>query len=310
MSNTERSRQLLTAAQLRATLNENFSAEDLQLLCYDLRLDYDDLPGSSKATKIVSLLEVLGRTDRVVELIDRCAMLRPQVVWTELRAAALSNPAAFRPDALDSVVGKPTSFLNLPPDRALRLGFGLGILLVVVLLCGFSGGLVAGRFVNVTVNPVPADVAVGSAAVQELAALQRISRGDTVVLTYDNVKATSLANELLFTPDAPISDPHVQFLANDEITLNTRVAALGNRRVVVGMEANVINGRLVLQSKGAVLDVLGLQGTTFGWIPIPTSWTGQAMAWLQQRLDASATRFWFNEISVRPNWVQVILTKR
>lgn len=298
------------AAQLRANLAENFSSEDLQLLCYDLQIDYDDLPGDSKATKIVSLLETLGRTNRIVQLIDRCAQLRQGISWAELRAAALSNPAAFIPDILDVTTVKNTSTLNLPPDRALRLGFGLGILVVVVLLCGFSGGLLAGRFVNVTLDPVPSNAAVGRAAKEELDVLDGLPSGSRVQIVYDNETATSLGQELLVKPNSPIDEVHVQFLEGEEISLNTTVRALGNRRVVVGMVARAWNGRLLLEPKAAAIDVLGLRRTTFGWIAIPTAFVAPVSNWFQQQLDAVALKFWFNEIQVRPNWMMIDLTRR
>ena len=310
MSNPTDPIALSPAAQLRANLAEDFSSEDLQLLCYDLQVDYDDLAGDSKATKIVCLLENLGRSGRIVQLIDRCAQLRPGRSWAELHSAATSNPALFKPEELVYATVKSNSILNLPADRALRLGFGLGIVVVIVLLCGFSGGLLAGKFVNITLDPVPSNPAVGQAAREELGVLDSFPSGTRAQVVYDNEKATSLGQELLTKPDSPIGEVHVQFLDGEEISLNMTVKALGNRRVVMGMKAHAVNGRLVLEPKAVAIDVLGLKRTTFGWIAIPTGFIAPVTNWLQQRLDEAARKYWFNDIQVRSNWMMVDLTRR
>jgi hypothetical protein len=298
------------AAQLRASLAENFSSEDLQLLCYDLQIDYDDLAGDSKAAKIVSLLELLGRTNRITQLIDRCAQLRPAIAWTQLRAMAAANPDAFRPESLDIAPPRGASILNLPADKALRLGIGLGVLLVIVLLCGFSGGLLAGRFVNVSFNPVLSDVAVGQAARAELDEVDALPSGTRVQVVYDNIKATSLGQELVNRVNAPISEVHVQFMERDEISLNTSVKALGNRRVVIGMAVRAWNGRLLLEPRAVAVDILGLKQTSFGWIAIPTAFMAPVTNWLQLQMDELAVKYWFNDVQVRPNWLMVDLTRR
>src|SRR5689334_10980588 len=107
------------AAQLRENLVTYFEVSDLESLCFDLGVDYDGLPGDGQAARVVALIEYFARSGRIVELIDRCAQLRPNVSWAGLRAVAVTTPAAFLP-VIPAVVatGQGSSqVLNLPADR-------------------------------------------------------------------------------------------------------------------------------------------------------------------------------------------------
>ena len=302
---------LTLPAQLRENVLAYFEVEDLESLCFDLGVDYSALPGDGKAAKVVAMLEYFGRTGRVSQMIDRCAQLRPNVDWSTLRAAAISTPALFRPVAPEepsTSTGK--SFLNLPPDRALRIGMIAGALLVLVLLCGFSGGVLASNFVSVTLKPVPVSPTAGSAAVGEISALPMMESGETVQLAYDDVKATSLADNLLVRPDSPVSEVHMQFLESGDIGLNVRLKALGNRRVVLGLDVRAENGRLIVTPKAVSLNVLEVPGSTFGWVAMPTSLVNPFISWLQSQLDQAAQTYWFQSIHIARNHMTVVLHKR
>jgi Effector-associated domain 7 len=305
------SRGLTPPAQLRENVLAYFEVDDLESLCFDLGVDYSGLPGDGKAAKVVAMLEYFGRTGRVVDLIDRCAQLRPNVTWDALRAAALATPDLFRPispDELATTTGK--SLLNLPPDRALRIGIIVGAILVLVLLCGFSGGILASNFVSVTLKPVSVSPSAGAAAAGEIAALPMLGSGESVQLAYDDVKATSLADTLLVQPDSPVSEVHVQFLQSGDIGMNVRLKTLGNRRVVLGMDVRTENGRLVLAPKSVALNVLEIPGSTFGWIAMPTDLVNPFITWLQSRLDQAAHTYWFQAIHVTKGSMTLDLRKR
>ena len=302
---------LTPPAQLRENVLAYFEVEDLESLCFDLGVDYSALPGDGKAAKVVAMLEYFGRTGRVSQMIDRCAQLRPNVDWSALRAAAISTPALFRPVAPEepsTSTGK--SFLNLPPDRALRIGMIAGALLVLVLLCGFSGGVLASNFVSVTLKPVPVSPTAGSAAVGEISALPMMESGETVQLAYDDVKATSLADNLLVWLDSPVSEVHMQFLESGDIGLNVRLKALGNRRVVLGLDVRAENGRLIVTPKAVSLNVLEVPGSTFGWVAMPTSLVNPFISWLQSQLDQAAQIYWFQSIHITRDHMTLVLHKR
>jgi hypothetical protein len=68
-------------SKLLQDLDKHFSEEDLRTLCFELGEDYENLPAQGKAGKARELILQLGRVGRVLELIDRCRKLRPNISW-------------------------------------------------------------------------------------------------------------------------------------------------------------------------------------------------------------------------------------
>jgi adenylate cyclase len=68
-------------AILRQKLADYFSEEELRTLCFDMGLDYADLPAQGKVNKARDLVAHLERINRVPELIAKCRQLRPNVPW-------------------------------------------------------------------------------------------------------------------------------------------------------------------------------------------------------------------------------------
>jgi hypothetical protein len=66
---------------LRMSLSTRFSEEELRTLCYDLNVDYDDLPAQGKANKARELVAHFERRDNVSELVTVGRRLRPDVPW-------------------------------------------------------------------------------------------------------------------------------------------------------------------------------------------------------------------------------------
>lgn len=65
------------SAQLRQVLIEKFNDQELRNLCFDLAVDYDDLPGSAKGDKARELILFCVRHDRLQELVELSRRLRP-----------------------------------------------------------------------------------------------------------------------------------------------------------------------------------------------------------------------------------------
>lgn len=80
--------------RLRRILETYFDEGELESLCFDLRYDYEQLPGESKSERVVELIKSFSRMGRIEELIDYCSQLRPNVPWSELRADAALHPFA------------------------------------------------------------------------------------------------------------------------------------------------------------------------------------------------------------------------
>ena len=56
--------------RLRRVLDAHLSESEVRALCFDLGVDYDDLPGRGKTTKIVELLGHFERRLRIFELVQ------------------------------------------------------------------------------------------------------------------------------------------------------------------------------------------------------------------------------------------------
>lgn len=70
-------------SQLRQILAERFDLGELRTLCFDLGIDYDDLPGEGKANKARELVAYLNRHDRIPELLRAGEQLRPDISWSD-----------------------------------------------------------------------------------------------------------------------------------------------------------------------------------------------------------------------------------
>lgn len=66
---------------LRQVLSDRFSPGDLQTLCFDLSVPYENVPGDEHRLKVLNLLQMLERTNRIDELIDFGQKIRPDVPW-------------------------------------------------------------------------------------------------------------------------------------------------------------------------------------------------------------------------------------
>jgi hypothetical protein len=68
-------------AELRQLLARRFSLGELRDLCFDLGVDYDDLPAEGKAEKARELVAYLERRERISELVEMLRERRPDVDW-------------------------------------------------------------------------------------------------------------------------------------------------------------------------------------------------------------------------------------
>lgn len=69
---------------LHRKIGEYFSIEELQSLCMDLGIEYEDLEGTSRRLKATALVGYCNRHDCRTQLIARCAELRPHVDWRDV----------------------------------------------------------------------------------------------------------------------------------------------------------------------------------------------------------------------------------
>jgi hypothetical protein len=70
-----------TLALMRDKLVQHFDKRELNILCFDLGLAYDDLPGETRTELAQALVEYCHRHNRLPDLIVRCQSERPQIEW-------------------------------------------------------------------------------------------------------------------------------------------------------------------------------------------------------------------------------------
>jgi len=66
---------------LRETLATRFDEGELRTLCFDLGIDYDDLPATGKSHKATALVAFVHRHGRIAELVRVGKASRPELAW-------------------------------------------------------------------------------------------------------------------------------------------------------------------------------------------------------------------------------------
>jgi hypothetical protein len=77
---------------LQQQLVQHFSLEDVKGLCFDLSIDYENIPGETKEAKARELVKFAYRQGLIPKLVQRCSELRPNEVW--------DKPKIYAPDEL------------------------------------------------------------------------------------------------------------------------------------------------------------------------------------------------------------------
>ncbi|MCB9445851.1 MAG: hypothetical protein H6669_16615, partial [Ardenticatenaceae bacterium] len=77
--------------QLRDLIDQHFTLEEIQGLCFDLSVEFEHLAGSTRPLKIQNLIAHLGQRQRLPDLLHWLKQQRPQVDW------AVAEQADWRP---------------------------------------------------------------------------------------------------------------------------------------------------------------------------------------------------------------------
>lgn len=83
-------------ARLRDMLVEYFSLDELETLCFDVGVDFDELGEGAKSRRVVRLIRLLADNGRLPSLITRCNQLRPGLDWQSLLEKAEADPTLFQ----------------------------------------------------------------------------------------------------------------------------------------------------------------------------------------------------------------------
>ncbi len=82
-------------AKLKEIIALQFNRDELRDLCFDLDVDFEELPEGAKSTQVIALIRLAGNNGRLVNLIDSVAELRPAEDLAEIRAKAVAEPDLF-----------------------------------------------------------------------------------------------------------------------------------------------------------------------------------------------------------------------
>lgn len=68
-------------ADLRNKITTYFNDDEIESLCFDLGIEYENLAGETREAKARELVIYCERTSKVSQLVNRCRELRPSVDW-------------------------------------------------------------------------------------------------------------------------------------------------------------------------------------------------------------------------------------
>ena len=94
MAQVNRSAQL---TKMRQLLIAHFSADELRTLCFDLRVDYDALPGEGKEGKARELVAYMDRRGQLGDLVGIGRQERPDAYWPTIKDALEQPPSLQAP---------------------------------------------------------------------------------------------------------------------------------------------------------------------------------------------------------------------
>ena len=66
-------------ATIHLTFTHHFNEEELKQLCFDLMINYQDLEGTARQGKIISLIDVMDRNDRLNDLCNAIREYHPNL---------------------------------------------------------------------------------------------------------------------------------------------------------------------------------------------------------------------------------------
>ncbi len=121
----------MSLAKLRQTLADLFSENDLRNLCFDLSVDYENLPAVGKSDKVRELIDHFKRRQRLNVLLVAVLEQRPNIDWQLLAVEEVASvqPSPFSPGDQNNTMlaGKSFTmlvrFMRKPEVRAAVIAF-------------------------------------------------------------------------------------------------------------------------------------------------------------------------------------------
>jgi two-component system response regulator AtoC len=102
--------------ELRRILSTRLDEGDLRTVCFDLGLDFDDLPGEGRVNKARELIVYLEHRRRIPELLEMGYKLRPDVAWDNILEATEEASPPGRLQGKEYQLSEPAKELLLRYD--------------------------------------------------------------------------------------------------------------------------------------------------------------------------------------------------
>jgi hypothetical protein len=109
--------------KLRQILATRFDEHELRTPCFDLAVDYDDLPGQGRASKARELVSHFQHHDRIPELVEVGKQQRPDISWGNVQEAARGAQLLRKKKQLEidvQEIDREISEKAGPPERVCR----------------------------------------------------------------------------------------------------------------------------------------------------------------------------------------------
>ncbi|MCP4426235.1 MAG: hypothetical protein GY803_17225 [Chloroflexi bacterium] len=87
----------ISSIKLQQKLVEHFDLGELNTLCFKLGLDFNGLPGHSKAEKCTELVKRMKRHEQTLELVSACLKERPTISLLDLSESNLPEKISMTP---------------------------------------------------------------------------------------------------------------------------------------------------------------------------------------------------------------------
>ena len=81
---------------LRQTITQNFSLDELRVVCFDLSIDFENLRGETKASKVAALLADAQRFGRLEALLAALHAAKPHLKLAQQAAATALDTQVIR----------------------------------------------------------------------------------------------------------------------------------------------------------------------------------------------------------------------
>ena len=113
--------------QLRDLIDQYFTLEEIQALCFDLSVDFDHLTGANRPLKIQSLITYLEHRQRLPDLLGRLKQQRPLVDWSAAEEFESSSQSPETPaESFTALVSERPGRMTQYLDFEIEVKAGIG----------------------------------------------------------------------------------------------------------------------------------------------------------------------------------------